>query len=788
MIGPRWHKIRADLFHRRSRTVLAVLSLFVGIFAIGTIHLATADIQRSFTSNFEDSNPPSAVMSIEPFEPELVDAVRDLEEVGEAEGRRRMPARIQSGDAEWLNFELVAMPDFGSNQVSRIMPEAGAWPPVDGALVVERASAPELGVEIGDRVRVQIPGEQPIELEVRGTAHDFWEVPPMFGGAPRGYVTLGTIEQISGSGLLNAIYLRASENPLHREQALAVSAIVRDQVVEPAGLVVERSEIRDPSVHQAQNALDGLTVGLRLLSAFILILATVLVINTLSALLAEQRRQIGVMKAVGATSGQLSGLYIGFSLVLGVIALVIAAPISLITGRALAGFFAGILNVELLPLGIPWTTLAIETAIAIVAPSVAVAWSVRRATRQTVREAISDYGLAANAGNTLTAGLALLRSPGRLAIRNTFRNRTRLALTLTTVALTGALLVGLLSTDRSLGQLADQVAGYTDYDLELTLTEPVVLGEVEPQVMAQPGVASVEGWLQRDAFRIRSDGTENENIFLVGLPADSTSIEPTLTAGRWLEPADEFAIVLNEDFLREEDDLAVGSEVVLDIEGQRRSWQIVGSVTTQLIGPMAYVPSPALSGLIGIPGQANLLAVNLEPGRDADAAGDEIEQALLDAGVPLGGVETNASIRAQTESLFDLLVWSLLLVAALLGIVAIVGVTGTMTLGVIERTREIGVLRTVGATSRAIQRGLLTEGLTLAMLGWLLGSLLGLPTAILLEQAIGNAFIFTPLPFAYSWTAVGIWFVATLLIGVIGATRPARIASRLTIREILNYE
>jgi putative ABC transport system permease protein len=69
-----------------------------------------------------------------------------------------------------------------------------------------------------------------------------------------------------------------------------------------------------------------------------------------------------------------------------------------------------------------------------------------------------------------------------------------------------------------------------------------------------------------------------------------------------------------------------------------------------------------------------------------------------------------------------------------------------------------------------------------------MGSLLGLPVAWLLGQAIGVAFLFTPLPFAYSWLAVGIWLVATLLIGAIGATRPARTAARLTIREILAYE
>lgn len=783
-----WRKVRSDLTRRRSRSVLAIVSLVVGVFAVGTIFLATTETQRSFERDFEESNPPSVVMDIEPFGPELVDSVRQLNEVGEAEGRHRLLARVSSDGVDWTNFELVAMPDFGENSVAWINPEKGAWPPTSESIVLERATVQELGVDIGDQIQLQVAGEEPITVQVSGSAHDFWEVPPMFGGYPRGYVPMDTIEELTGSRLLNTIFLRAAENPLDREQALVVSALVRDEVVEPTGLVVERSEIREPSEHRAENALDGMVIALQMLSGFILILACVLIVNTMSALLTEQRQQLGVMKAIGATSWQLNWLYLTYTLMLGLVALAIAIPLSLLAGRAMAAFFSSLLNFDLLPLGIPWSVLAIEAGVALLAPMVAVAWSVRRAARKTVRETISNYGLADGSGTAPIPGIRLLRAPTRLALRNTFRNRARLLLTLATVSLTGALLIGLLSTDQALRQVTDEVSGYTAYDIDMLLTEQVEFADAAPVVLDQAGVESVEGWLRLDAFRIRPDNTENENIFLIGLPTDSATIEPTLTGGRWLQPGDTNAIVVNEDFLREEDDLSIGGQVELDLEGRRQYWTIVGSVTSQLIGPIAYVPVDELSGLLGSPGQVNLLAVNLEPGQDADQASDNLETRLLEAGIPLGSVMTHAEIRGQTQSLFDLLIWTLMVVAALLGIVAIIGVTGSMMLGVLERTREIGVLRTVGASSRAIRRGLLTEGLTIGVMGWMFGTLLGVPIAWLLGQGIGNAFLFTPLPFTFSWLAVGIWLIAVLTIGIVGATRPARAASRLTIREILSYE
>src|SRR5690606_7065968 len=156
-----------------------------------------------------------------------------------------------------------------------------------------------------------------------------------------------------------------------------------------------------------------------------------------------------------ATSRQIAVLYTAYAVALGLIALAIAIPASIVAGRAMASFFSRMLNFSLAPLGLPAATLAIEAGVAIGAPALAVAWTVRRAARQTVRETISDYGLSTGSNPALAAGLRRVASPTRLAIRNTFRNRARLALTLGTVGLTGALLIGLLSTDLALRQVAD---------------------------------------------------------------------------------------------------------------------------------------------------------------------------------------------------------------------------------------------------------------------------------------------------------------------------------------------
>jgi putative ABC transport system permease protein len=784
-MGPRWRKVRSDLVSNRARSLLAIISLAVGTMAVGAMHLASTAVDASLESGFLAANPPSAVVGTTSITAELVDRVRDHPAVSEAEGRRLVRTRAVAADGGSVVIELVAM-DFGANTVARIEPEQGSWPPGDDQLVLEGASRGELGVAVGDVVSVDHPDQEPIDLQVAGTAFDVYEMAPLLGGPVRGYVSLDTMVRLTGSGALDTLYLRAADEPLDRDQAVATTVAVRDDVLAPAGVTIEVATIQDPAEHRADNALSFLVRAMQLLALLAVVIAVTLVINTVSAILAQQRRQVGVMKAIGATSAQLVIQYLGYVLLLALAALLVAVPLALLGGRFLAGSMADLANFALEPLEVPWTTLALMAAVAVLLPVLAVIATVRRAALTTVQDAISDRGLHAS-GQAGRVALPVSR-PTVLAYRNAVRSRSRLALTVVTIALCGAVLVGVLSTQRALGNLTDQMAGYWDYDVEVALTDPRSTEDAAAVVGADEAVTSVEGWYRTQAFRIRPDGTENENINITGAPVDSPSLDPTLIDGRWFGPADDHPVVINTHFADEEPDLAVGDRVDLDIEGQRRSWTIVGISTTTLVGPVAFVPVDALTATLGRPGETNLVAVELEPGGDPAAAAARLETAARDGGLPLAEVRTHADLQAAVGDLLVIFVALLLSVGAVLVLVAVVGVAGTMTLNVAEQTREIGVLRTLGASSGAIRRLFLLQGLAVAFAGGLLGVVLSVPVAMLLQAAISDGLIGAALPGGFSWIGVGIWGVVAVGIGVLGATRPARVAARLTISETLAYE
>lgn len=150
--------------------------------------------------------------------------------------------------------------------------------------------------------------------------------------------------------------------------------------------------------------------------------------------------------------------------------------------------------------------------------------------------------------------------------------------------------------------------------------------------------------------------------------------------------------------------------------------------------------------------------------------------------------ETISERRGQIEFQFNILVVFLLLMAALLAVVGGLGLAGTMSMNVLERTREIGVLRAVGASDGAVRGIVIVEGLLIGFISWAIGALVAIPISQTLSGAVGQAFLRGKLAYVFSTNGVFIWLAAVLIIATIASLVPALRASRLTVREVLSYE
>ena len=265
----------------------------------------------------------------------------------------------------------------------------------------------------------------------------------------------------------------------------------------------------------------------------------------------------------------------------------------------------------------------------------------------------------------------------------------------------------------SLVKTLDDTLAYFAYDVQVELATTERTSVLVDEAMQVPGVTAAEPWRFASTQVVDASGVEGRSTVAFGLPPNARTVRPTLQEGRWLLPDDGNAIVATANIREDEPDLAVGDTVTLRIDGKDTAWTLVGIVQSPTRRPFLYAPDRALERATGEVGRAGVLMVVGQPGMDPasqDALAASVRSRLEGAGVKVAATTTSGEIRAAQELLFNILVLFLSSMAVLLGFVGGLGLTGTMTINVVERSREIGVLRAVGASDRSVLLIFLAEG------------------------------------------------------------------------------
>ena len=144
-------------------------------------------------------------------------------------------------------------------------------------------------------------------------------------------------------------------------------------------------------------------------------------------------------------------------------------------------------------------------------------------------------------------------------------------------------------------------------------------------------------------------------------------------------------------------------------------------------------------------------------------------------------------LRSNVDSQFAITITMLLLLAVLMGLVGGIGLMGALSISVVERTREIGVMRAIGAKSLTIMGMFMMEGVLQGLISWLavlpLSFVLGKPMA----NALGTVLFDANLDYQYNLNAVFIWLVIILIISILASILPARSATTVSVRDSLAY-
>jgi len=794
-IRPTWQKVMADLRGDKTRSLLVIASIAVGVFAIGAIVTTYVILSEDIGISYSSAQPANIEIITDPFDDELVKTVEKVPGVLNAEGRQMLSVRVGQDGQTWRPLDVVAVDDPRTAELNLLTLVTGTTYPQDRELVVREDMMNSTGMQPGDEALMQLEDGTIRTIPVVGTIGDQYAA-GNFAAAPRGYVTLDTAEWLGGRDDFNRLYVQVEAG----DDEVAIEAVAKEveDKVERAGGSIYRTNTNKTTEHPMESTVLALVGVLGILGVLIMFLSSSLIINTLNALLTQHRRQIGVMKLVGARGFNISVMYIALIIGYGLIALIIAVPLGMVAGYGLASFMGNMLSIEIQGFRVVPMAVVLQVILAFAVSLAAGYFPVNKGAKMTVRRAISEDNPAEKKSKTglidrLGVWFTWLSRPILLSIRNTFRRKGRLALTLFTLIMAGAIFIGVFNVRASLTGFMDTMTQHFLADVMITFNEPYRTTQVERELMQIPGVKKVESWGGAMAEILDENDNVQSNMIIVAPPKDTTLLEADMVAGRWLEPDDEKVLVVSDAVWDDYPDFEIGDTLRIEFPGQRaEEWPVVGIYRfMSLAGDMlAYANYDTISYLTNTSGQATNYRVvaQTETLEGQNALSQSLDQYLRGRGYKISNVEAGKVTRQQQSQAMNILVIFLMTMAILTAVVGSIGLMGTMGMNVLERTREIGVMRAIGAVDMEIIKSVVIEGIMIGLISWIAAMVLSFPISFVLLRTISTAMMGTVMPLQITPLGFAIWLGVVILLSVVASIWPARGAARLTIREVLAYE
>ncbi|MCJ7739648.1 MAG: FtsX-like permease family protein [Anaerolineae bacterium] len=805
MLKPRWRKVLADLWNNKARTLLVVASVAVGVFAIGVIAGTYVILSEDLRVSYQAINPANIELLVDPFDPDFLEAIEHVDGVSVAEGRQSVTVRMSSEDGEWQTLTLIAVSGYEDMRIDTLLPRGGAEVPADHEVILEANTLDSLALSVGDQLAIELPDETVRQMAIAGSAIRQDDPYAVILDDWTGFVTFDTLEWLHQPALLTRLKVTVEgdgDDLVHIEQ---VAAAVVDRV-EESGRQVYRTSVARSSEHPLASIIQALLSVLSILGVLIVFLSGSLIANTMSALLSQHLRHIGVMKLIGGRRNQVVVMYLVMITAFGLLALAIAIPLGSLGAYALSEFAANIIGFVMQGYRIVPLAVILQIIIALAVPPFAGVLPILKGSRVSIRDALSNDGLASEGGlrcNTrlrnfilplterLGASMRKLSRPLLVSIRNTFRRKARLALTLFTLTLGGAVFIAVLNTQVALNVKMEQLAQYFKADISLDLDRAYRIEDVTADALSVPGVQSIEVWTASVGEIVRTDGLPPKNVTILAPPAESDLVVPVLIEGRWLLFGDEKAIALSEAFWDDYPELRPGSTLRLNVAGAEDDWTVVGVFQyTGVDDLFAYVNYDYMVTMLDQPRRASVYRIvtsehSLDFQKRVSRQLDEKFRAL---GYRVNSIEAGEVTAQSVSDVLGVLTTVLVVMALLTALVGSIGLAGTMSMNVMERTREIGVLRAIGAHNSVISRLVLVEGLAIGLISYVFGAFLSFPITDVLSNVISEAIFNSPADSALTIQGFGIWLGIVVVLSLVASLMPARSATRLTIREVLAYE
>jgi putative ABC transport system permease protein len=807
----------ADVTRRKGRTLLVTLGILVGVFGLTVINFTEDTLISAFAfTRGAQATQPDFQMTVDQLDPALLPSLRDVANVKTVQFVSLLSVCWQTGGAEChVGIDIVSFPDLQQAHVFQL--SAGRYPG-PGEIVMEQGDRSLHTFAIGDSVTLS-NSERATEAKVVGLARTPGVNPAATGGA-HAYMTDAGLRQVYDA-LGDPMETRpdGQQVPALRHAIQVTFAVAGGQAASSAATALQQ-ELRAHNVTvldsgyapkvsaSTLDVIGGVFVLLRTLALLAVALSALLILNTITTLVTEQTAIIGAMKAIGATRGAVMRGYLLSVAIYSVLAALPAIALGLYAGNLLASTLAPQIPLELGPFAVaPWV-VALSLAVGLGVPALAALFPLWNGTRITVREALSAYGVDAGQGRSkaprLGQRLTWVSQTTWLGLRGLFRKRWRAALSLTTLSLAAACFLVVQTATASVNDTIGAVRAPLAADMTVNFKDPAYFSHIQAQLQALPNVRGVE------RYGVTNTSTRWGTLQTYGYEPQTRMYHYQLTSGRWMTEG-ETNVVLLSDAALAKTGLALGDTITLT-----NNFGATTEVTLTIIGTVqqsidvlgwigaAVLPVDTLYQLKGVSGdhalQAGGAQIIIGAQDRSQAAVNQLAAQVSAVVNPAGASSDDPGYFSGANGTIDtiheyvtrrqadayILYYLLYALALVVGVVGALGLANALVTSVLERRREIGLLRAMGASGRRVAQVFWVESLSLGALSWLVGALLGLPLA----YAFVRSFAWTVMPVDFSLEPLAFVasFAAILIIATVASVAPAWRASRLRIATALRYE
>ncbi len=795
-LRPRWRKVLVDFWQNKARLVLVIASIFVGVYAIGMIRVTSIILPESLAETYQQSTPANITILTQEFDRALIDLISRVDGVALVDGRKTITVRARiAGEERWENLNLIAVEDPENLELKSLTLQDGKYPADQNDLLLLSEALQDFPVQVGDMMEIQLQDDTIRTIPVSGVVKDYTAGVENTMNRRVAFIDSDSLPYFHSTEGFNTLLVSVDGDSNDIAHVETVAELVREKV-QDSGRIVISQKIQTSDQHPYGNYIDAVAAILNFVGILIVVLGSFLVINTMNSIISEHTRQIGVMKLIGAQSKDIIKMYTVLVLLFGLAAFLIAVPASARSAYLLSRNIATTLNGNMAstnPLPIIPSVVLIQALISFIVPLLAGLLPILRGAKTSVQQALHsnliEIKIETSRVEHIFEKIKKVKGILLLAVRNTFRRKDRLALTLITLSLGGSIFIGVFNVRAMLNEHIDALANYCSADIFVYFNREYPIDEIVPIAEQIEGVTYVEGWQTLTAL-LESD-EQSEQVTIEAPPDQSQLLGALVQKGRWVTEEEDHTIVVNENFYQNFPDLEPGNSIILNIGGRDEVFKVVGIYNyTGLSDKRAYINYNTATQIKGNWSKTESYRLVTED-HSLDSIlsmEDTVNESFREQGYDVNTVASLQVIIDESGEKINLVVSVLLIVAILTGLVGSIGLSGTLSLNVLERTSEIGILRAVGAHDKAISKLVVYEGLFTGLVSYVIGAIVSFPVSIMLGNMVNQAIFKSEAILTVSASGFVIWFVLVVIMSIGASLLPARNASRLTIREVLAYE